>query len=115
MAAGIRMTSQVELAGLAAPPNYTKIRKLLPLVKQMLPNIETKEESVWLGFRPSLPDSLPVIGFATKSKRVLYAFGHQHLGMTLGAITGLIISDMLSNKTPRISNHPYRPNRFNLL
>ena len=81
----------------------------------MLPKVETKEESVWLGFRPSLPDSLPVIGFATKSKRVLYAFGHQHLGMTLGAITGLIISDMLSNKTPRISIHPYRPNRFNLL
>ncbi|MBL4765920.1 MAG: FAD-binding oxidoreductase [Colwellia sp.] len=109
------MTSQVELAGLEAPPNYNKIRKLLPRVKQMLPNVDTREESIWLGFRPSLPDSLPVIGFATRTKRVLYAFGHQHLGMTLGAITGLIITDMLNNKVPRVPIYPYRPNRFNIL
>ena len=115
MSTGLRMTSQVEFAGLTAPPNYNKIRKLLPLVKQMLPNIDTSEESVWLGFRPSLPDSLPVIGFSKNTKRVLYAFGHQHLGMTLGAITGGIIADMLSNKTPRVPIHPYRPNRFKLL
>ena len=115
METGLRMTSQVELAGLEAPPNYNKIRKLLPLVKQMLPNAEINEESAWLGFRPSLPDSLPVIGFATRTKKIVYAFGHQHLGMTLGAITALMISDILSNKTPIVPIHPYRPNRFNLL
>jgi D-amino-acid dehydrogenase len=115
MSAGLRMTSQVELAGLKAPPNYNKIRKLLPLVKQMLPNAEISEESAWLGFRPSLPDSLPVIGFATGTKKIIYAFGHQHLGMTLGAITGLIITDMINKKTPRVPIHPYRPNRFDLL
>lgn len=115
MTAGLRMTSQVELAGLEAPPNYNNIRKLLPMVKQMLPNIDTTEESAWLGFRPSLPDSLPVIGFAKNTNKVIYAFGHQHLGMTLGAITGLIITDMVNNKRPMVPIHPYRANRFNIL
>ncbi|MBL4660528.1 MAG: FAD-binding oxidoreductase [Alcanivoracaceae bacterium] len=115
METGLRMTSQVEFAGLNAPPNYKNIRSLLPLVKNMLPKVETREESVWMGFRPSLPDSLPVLGFSTKTNKVIYAFGHQHLGMTLGAITGFLISDLLSNRTPRISMSPYRPNRFNKL
>ena len=112
---GIRMTSQVEFAGLHAPPNYQKIRKLLPLAQQMLPKLETHEESVWLGHRPSLPDSLPVLGYSSKSKNVVYAFGHQHLGMTLAAITGEIIADLLSNKKPRVSISPYRANRFGIL
>lgn len=112
---GIRMTSQVEFAGLHAPPNYHKIRKFLPLAQQMLPKLETHEESVWLGHRPSLPDSLPVLGYSSKSKNVVYAFGHQHLGMTLAAITGEIIADLLSNKKPRVPICPYRANRFSIL
>jgi len=112
---GIRMTSQVEFAGLHAPPNYHKIRKFLPLAQQMLPKLETHEESVWLGHRPSLPDSLPVLGYSSKSKNVVYAFGHQHLGMTLAAITGEIIADLLSNKKPRVAICPYRANRFSIL
>lgn len=112
METGLRMTSQVELAGLNAPPDFKKIRSLLPLVKSMLPKVETREESVWLGFRPSLPDSLPVLGLSNKTNKVIYAFGHQHLGLTLGAITGLLISDLISNRSPRISISPYSPNRF---
>lgn len=115
MTKGLRMTSQVELAGLNAHPNYNKIRKLLPLAQQMLPKLETREESVWLGHRPSLPDSLPVLGYSTNSENVVYAFGHQHLGMTLAAITGDVIADLLSNKEPRVSLFPYRANRFNIL
>jgi D-amino-acid dehydrogenase len=115
MSKGIRMTSQVELAGLNAPPNYNRIRKLLPLAKQMLPQLEPHEESVWLGHRPSLPDSLPVLGYSSKSKNVVYAFGHQHLGMTLAAISGDIIADLLSNKAPIVPISPYRANRFGIL
>ena len=115
METGLRMTSQVEFAGLNTPPDYKKIRSLLPLVKSMLPKVETREESVWLGFRPSLPDSLPVLGFSTKTNKVVYAFGHQHLGMTLAAVTGFLVSDLLSNRAPRIPIFPYRPNRFNKL
>ena len=77
----------------------------------MLPNIETQEESIWLGHRPSLPHSLPVLGHSTKSKNVIYAFGHQHLGMTLAAITGDIIADLLGNKEPKVSVFPYRVNK----
>jgi len=115
METGLRMASQIEFAGLNAPPDYKKIRSLLPRVKSMLPKVETREESVWLGFRPSLPDSLPVLGFSSKTNKVIYAFGHQHLGMTLAAITGFLISDLLSNRTPRVPISPYRPNRFNKL
>jgi D-amino-acid dehydrogenase len=109
---GIRLISQVEFAGLHAPPDYSRIRKLLPVAKNMLPKLEIHEESVWLGHRPSLPDSLPVLGYSSKSQNVVYAFGHQHLGMTLAAISGDIIADLLGNKTPKVSLFPYRANRF---
>ncbi|PHS20539.1 MAG: FAD-dependent oxidoreductase [Kangiella sp.] len=113
METGLRMTSQVELAGLNAKPNYDRIRRLLPLAKSMLPELELREESVWMGFRPSLPDSLPVIGFSSRSNKVFYAFGHQHLGMTLAAVTGFMVADMLNGKTSEIDACPYRPTRFN--
>ena len=112
---GIRITSQVEFAGLHAPPDYSRIRKLLPMAKHMLPKLEIHEESVWLGHRPSLPDSLPVLGYSSNSQNVVYAFGHQHLGMTLAAISGDIIADLLSNEAPRVPIFPYRANRFGLL
>ena len=112
---GIRITSQVEFAGLHAPPDYSRIRQLLPVAKHMLPKLEIHEESVWLGHRPSLPDSLPVLGYSSNSKNVVYAFGHQHLGMTLAAISGDIIADLLSNEAPRVPIFPYRANRFGLL
>ena len=113
MQTGLRMTAQVELAGLKAEPNYDRIRGLLPLAKMMLPKLELREESVWMGFRPSLPDSLPVIGFSSRSKNIVYAFGHQHLGMTLGAVTGFMVGDLLSSRECKIDVDPYRATRFN--
>lgn len=112
METGMRMSAQIEFAGLDIAPDYSKIRKLLPDAKRMLPKIDIQEESVWMGFRPSLPDSLPVLGISTKSDKVLYAFGHQHLGMTLAAITGLTVADLVANRKPPIALSPYRPNRF---
>ena len=112
METGLRMTAQVEFAGLDIAPDYSKIRKLLPHAKRMLPKVDIQEESVWMGFRPSLPHSLPALGFSTKSDKVLYAFGHQHLGMTLAAITGLTVADLVANRKPTIALSPYRPNRF---
>ncbi len=109
---GMRMTSQVEFAGLIAKPNYSRVRSLIPCAKRMLPKIDTHEESVWMGCRPSLPDSLPVIGFSQQSNHVLYAFGHQHLGMTLGATTAYIVSDLLGNREANISIFPYQATRF---
>ena len=112
MQSGIRMTAQVEFAGLDGKPDYSKIRSLMPSAKRMLPDIELKEESVWMGCRPSLPDSLPVIGRSKKSPRVCYAFGHQHLGMTLGAVTGLLVSQLVCGEKSFLDTTPYAPDRF---
>ncbi len=112
MEMGMRMTSQVEFGGLKLKPDYEKIRRLLPLAKRMLPKLDTREESVWMGYRPSLPDSLPVIGYSKQSNNIVYAFGHQHLGMTLGAITGYVVSDIVGDRQPRTPIEPYRANRF---
>ncbi|MFT5137387.1 MAG: D-amino-acid dehydrogenase [Arenicella sp.] len=115
MEAGLRMTAQVEFAGINIKPNFNKIRSLLPLAKRMLPDLDPREQSAWMGFRPSLPDSLPVIGFSSQSNNVLYAFGHQHLGMTLAAISGQIIADLVAGREPPIAVSPYRPDRFTTL
>ena len=115
MDSGLRMTAQVEFGGLDIAADYSRIRNLIPRAKRMLPKMDIREESAWMGFRPSLPDSLPVLGFSSKSKNVLYAFGHQHLGMTLGAISGEIIADLFANRMPRVDISPYRPNRFKTL
>lgn len=112
MEMGLRMTCQVELAGLNASPDYGRARSLLPLAKRMLPSIDTHEESVWMGFRPSIPDSLPVLGFSSKSENVLYAFGHHHLGITLGAISALVIADLVAGREPAMDASAYRPDRF---
>ncbi|MFT5210057.1 MAG: D-amino-acid dehydrogenase [Flavobacterium sp.] len=112
MHTGIRMTAQVEFAGLDAEPNFSKIRALMPSAKRMLPELVLKEESVWMGCRPSLPDSLPVIGRSKESPRVHYAFGHHHLGMTLGAVTGLLAAQLMCGEEGFIDISPYLPNRF---
>jgi D-amino-acid dehydrogenase len=112
METGIRLTSQVEFAGLTAAPDYRRVRSLLPAAKRMLPGLDNRETSVWMGRRPSLPDSLPVLGFSSRSKRVLYAFGHQHLGMTMAAITGLVMADVLAGRKPVVDPTPYGPGRF---
>ncbi|PCJ27545.1 MAG: FAD-dependent oxidoreductase [SAR86 cluster bacterium] len=112
METGMRLSSQVEFAGLDAAPDYSRVRSLLPMAKRMLPMLDVEEQSVWMGFRPSLPDSLPVLGFSSTSKNVLYAFGHQHLGMTMGAVTGRIVSDMIAGRNPIVNMAPYRPDRF---
>jgi D-amino-acid dehydrogenase len=112
MEQGLRVTSQVEFAGLDAPPDYRHIRGLLPAVSRMLPGVASVEDSVWMGCRPSLPDSLPVLGRSARSENVLYAFGHQHLGMTLGPVSGLIIADIVARRDTGIDLAPYRPDRY---
>lgn len=112
MANGIRMTSQVEIAGLDAPPSYTRIRSLLPRAQWMLPALDATETSVWMGCRPSLPDSLPVIGRSRASPNVLLAFGHQHLGLTLAAATALAIASLVAGRDPGFDLAPYRPERY---
>lgn len=109
---GLRLASQVEFAGLDAAPDYRRVRSLIPAAIRMLPGMDAMEQSVWMGCRPSLPDSLPVLGYATQTDRIIYSFGHQHLGMTLGPRSALITADLLAGREPQIDLRPYRADRF---
>jgi D-amino-acid dehydrogenase len=109
---GIRLTSGVELAGLNAPADFSRIRRLLPAAREVLPGLSDRVTRQWLGFRPSTPDSLPVIGRASRAQAVFYAFGHQHLGLTLGAITGRLIAAAVAGRQPEFDLAPYRADRF---
>lgn len=112
METGIRMTSQVEFAGLEKKPDYRRVRSLVPFAQKMLPGLKTEEKDVWLGYRPSLPDSLPIIGPSEKDRRVMFAFGHQHYGMTLGPSTAKLVCNHILGQPETVPLWPYRANRF---
>jgi len=111
MEQGTRLTSQVEFAGLEAPPDFRRVRGLLRAAKRMLPALETEERSAWLGFRPSMPDSLPVVGPVDGLPDVYLGFGHGHLGLTQGPVTGRILADLVAGRDPGIDLAPYRAGR----
>ena len=108
---GVRLTSGVEFAGLKAPPDFSRIRGLLPLAAQMLPSLKPEERDAWLGFRPSTPDSLPVIGRSPRHSGVAMGYGHGHLGMTLGPVTGRLLADLVAGREPGVDLTPFRPDR----
>ena len=108
---GIRLTGGVELASPQAPPDYRRIRRLATLAKEYVPKISEEIQSEWQGCRPSFPDSLPVLGPATQVQGLYYAFGHQHIGLTLGPLTGRIIADLIAGRALDIDLSPYRADR----
>ncbi len=112
LSTGLRIGGAVELAGLKRPPNYARSKAMLEKTKRFLPGLNTQGGREWMGFRPSLPDSLPVIGRATGADRVVYAFGHGHLGLTQAAGTGRIVRDLVLGDTPPIDISPFRADRF---
>jgi D-amino-acid dehydrogenase len=116
MDSGLRFAGTVELAGLEAPPDWRRARILLEQGRKMLPGLATShpEEriSLWMGHRPSLPDSLPVIGPSCASPDVIYAFGHGHVGMTAAPMTGKIVADLVAGRPPSIDIAPFAAGRF---
>jgi D-amino-acid dehydrogenase len=116
MALGLRFAGTVELAGLAAPPDWRRARILLEQGRRMLPGLAAQhpEEriSVWMGHRPALPDSLPVLGPARASPDVIYAFGHGHVGMTAAPMTGKIVADLVAGRPAPIDIGPFAAARF---
>jgi D-amino-acid dehydrogenase len=116
MAGGIRFAGTVELAGLQAAPDWRRARVLLTQGAKLYPGLgdafAESRISVWMGHRPSLPDSLPVIGRSKHSPDVLHAFGHGHVGMTGGPYTGRIIADLVAGRPAPIDLTPFRPDRF---
>jgi D-amino-acid dehydrogenase len=111
MQEGVRLTACVELAGLERGPDYRRIEKLLPFAARLVPGLETRIESRWLGYRPSLPDGKPVID-AVANGRVLLAFGHGHLGMTQGPATAEAVCALLEGTAPPFPLAPFRVTRF---
>ena len=109
---GLRAAGTVEIAGLHKPENKKRTKMIEIQARKLLPQLN-EVKSTWLGFRPTLPDSLPVIGQSEKSKNIIYGFGHQHIGWTLGAVTGKIINSLCNDRVPNINIEPFNPNRFN--
>ncbi|WP_066964299.1 FAD-binding oxidoreductase [Microbulbifer sp. Q7] len=112
MEEGLRLAGTVELGGLEAKPNYARADVLFDHAKSLLPGISQQGATRWMGFRPSLPDSLPVIGVAADNPSVAFAFGHQHLGLTQAAITAELLADQLQGKAPEVDLSPYAITRF---
>ena len=109
---GLRAVGTVELGGLKNPPSKKRIDYVVRCAKELLPQLD-KHQDEWLGFRPTLPDFLPVMGPSLKNKNIIYAFGHHHLGWTLGAITGKIISGLIMEEKTNLDLSPYSSSRFN--
>ena len=109
---GLRAVGTVELGGLENPISKKRIEYVANCAKELLPQLKEYEDE-WLGFRPTLPDFLPVIGPSKNNKNIVYAFGHQHLGWTLGAITGKIVSGILANEKTNLDLSAYSSSRFN--
>ncbi len=112
MEMGLRVAGTVEIAGLRAAPDWKRADLLFDAAKAMYPDLSTAEASRWMGHRPCLPDSLPVIGPARAMEGVFYAFGHQHLGMVTSAATGRVISQLVVGDTPEFDISAFSPNRF---
>ena len=109
---GLRAVGTVELGGLDNPPSKKRVDYIIKCAKEFLPQLKDHYDE-WLGFRPSLPDFLPILGPSDKNKNIIYAFGHHHLGWTLGAITGKIISGIVSEDKTNLDLSPYSSKRFN--
>jgi len=112
MEQGLRVVGTVEFGGLDNPISKSRIKNLIDNAKYLLDGLPDHHEDEWLGFRPTLPDYLPVIGPSKNYKNVFYSFGHHHLGWTLGAISGKIISKMISNENTNLDLKPYSSLRF---
>lgn len=112
LSTGLRVGGAVELGGVGRPPNYARSKALLAKAQRFLPGLKAEGGREWMGFRPSLPDSRPVIGRAGRHRAVIYAFGHGHLGLTQGAATGRLIRDLVQEQTPALDLSPFSPRRF---
>ena len=112
MSMGLRIGGAVEFAGLDEPPDFKRAKALLLLAKKYLPELQIEGGTQWMGHRPSTPDSLPVIGRATRDDNVIYAFGHGHLGLTGSATTGRIVAEIICEKVSNLDLKPFRIARF---
>ncbi len=110
---GLRVAGTVELGGTSPVRNASLLSLLATSAREALPTLDGPS-TTWLGLRPSMPDGLPVIGRSAGSSRVIYAFGHQHLGLTLAGVTGQIIAALVDGRPPPLDIAAYAPGRFRI-
>lgn len=111
-AGGIRVGGTVEMAGLDAAPDYRRAKVLVKRAREALPELKVEQTSEWMGHRPALPDTVPVMGLSAKHRNVWYATGHGHLGLTYGATTARLMADLITGAKPPVDMKPYRVDRF---
>ena len=112
MKRGVRLTTGAEFALRDAPPTPVQIDKTSRIARDLFPLGEPLEATPWLGRRPCLPDMLPVIGRAPRHRGLWFDFGHQHLGLTLGPVSGRLLAEMMTHRAPFLDPAPYRVERF---
>lgn len=111
-AGGIRVGGTVEMAGLDAAPDYRRAKTTVRRAQTALPDLRCEDFSEWMGHRPALPDTLPVMSASAKTPGVFYATGHGHLGVTHAATTARLMGDLITGVAPPIDMRPYRVDRF---
>jgi glycine/D-amino acid oxidase-like deaminating enzyme len=109
---GLRLAGTVEIGGLAAPPNYRRATILVYHARRMFPALRAEPVQTWMGFRPSTPDSLPIIDHLPGCPNIYAAFGHGHYGLSLSPMTGRLIADLIANRPTRIDARPFGIGRF---
>ncbi|RZO34814.1 MAG: FAD-binding oxidoreductase [Rhodospirillaceae bacterium] len=112
MTGGVRLVGTVEFGGLDLAPDWRRADILAKLARPFVPGLNIDGAERWMGYRPSMPDSLPVIGRAPGKQNVYLAFGHGHLGLTMGAVTGQVITGLAAGRSPDVDLVPFRAERF---
>ncbi|MEA2853225.1 MAG: hypothetical protein QOE02_3244 [Rhodospirillaceae bacterium] len=112
MEQGLRVAGTVEIAGLDAPPDERRAKALLANVRTMFPDVNTDGHRFWMGFRPSTPDSLPIVGEVAGRPGLFLAVGHGHFGMTGGPPSGRLLSQLINHQPTAFNAAAYGPQRF---
>ena len=111
-AGGIRVGGTVEMAGLDAAPDYRRSKVTVKRAMEALPNLRCEDFTEWMGHRPALPDTVPVLSPSARTKGLFYATGHGHLGLTYAATTARLMGDLVTGAKPPVDLRPYRIDRF---
>ncbi|WP_118135230.1 FAD-binding oxidoreductase [Oceanicella sp. SM1341] len=112
MEAGLRLAGVVEFGGTGAGPSQAPVELLRRQVRKVYPGLTWEGEEPWMGFRPTLPDSLPMLGESPRAPGVIFAFGGQHLGLTMGPRLGRMVADLAAGRRPNLDLTPYAVDRF---
>lgn len=112
MEQGLRLSTGVQMTARDAPPNLMQLELAEQSARQAFPLADRREAQPWLGSRPTLPDSRPIIGECPGRPGLWLAFGHQHIGFSTGPGTAALLGAMIAGETSPIDPAPFRANRF---